>query len=69
MTEIEQLKKRINDSGAEGVKTAYIRDDYEPVGQIMINQLSELGKYVQRKTPAHSFDAKWRIFLKGNEPY
>ena len=66
MTEMEQLKKRINDSGVEGIKTAHIRDDYEPAGQMMINQLSESGEYVQRKTPAHSFDAEWRIFQKDN---
>ena len=69
MTEIEQLKNRINASGAVGVETSHIRDDYEPAGQMMINHLSESGEYVQRKTPAYDFNAKWRIFLKGNEPY
>jgi hypothetical protein len=69
MGEIEQLKKRIDDSGMDGVETAHIRDDYEPVGQMMINHLTSSGGYVQRKAPAHSFDQKWRIFKKGNEPY
>lgn len=69
MNEIDQLKKRIDDSGQEGILTAHIRSDYEPAGQMMINQLCETGEYVQRKAPAHSFDAKWRIFKKGNEPY
>jgi len=69
MMEMEQLKKRINDSGIEGVLTAHILDDYSPAGQMMMHQLGESGEYVQRKTPAHSFDAKWRIFQKGAEPY
>ena len=69
MSEIEQLKKRINDSGLDGVETAHIRDDYEPAGDMMIRNLTNSGDYVQRKTPMHSFDAKWRIFRKGSEPY
>jgi len=69
MAEIDQLKNRIDNSGIGGVETAHIRDDYEPAGQMMINQLTNSGEYVQRKTPAHSFDQKWRIFKKGNEPY
>ena len=68
MSEIEQLKKRIDDSGFEGVLTAHIRDDYEPAGDMMMHGLLESGEYVQRKTPMHSFDAKWRIFKKGMEP-
>ena len=66
MNEIEQLKKRINDSGFEGVLTSHIRDDYEPIGQKMINQLTNSGEYVQRRTPAHSPDSAWRIFKKEN---
>jgi len=69
MTEIEQLKTRINNSGKDGIETARIRDDYEPAGQMMINHLTNSGEYVQRKTPAHSFDQKWRIFQKECEPY
>ena len=68
MMEMEQLQKRIDDSGPDGVLTAHIRYDYKPAGQMMINQLCKNG-YVQRKTPAHSFDQEWRIFKKGNEPY
>ena len=67
--EIEQLKKRINDSGTEGVLTAHIREDYEPAGDMMIKSLSDSGEYVQRKTPVHDFNSKWRIFKKGSEPY
>ena len=69
MGEIEILKKLINDSGIEGVKTTHICEDYEPIGQIMINQLTDSGEYVQRRIPMHSFDSNWRIFKKGNEPY
>ena len=69
MSEIEQLKKRIDDSRLDGVETAHIREDYEPAGQMMINHLATSGEYVQRKAPPHSFDQKWRIFKKGNEPY
>lgn len=69
MTEIEQLKTRINGSGPVRIETAHIRDDYEPAGQMMINNLTNSGEYVQRKTPAHSFDSRWRIFKKGSEPY
>jgi len=69
MSEIEQLKNRIDDSGMDGVLTEHIRDDYEPAGQMMINQLTDSGEYVQRKTPAHSFNQKWRIFKKEFKPY
>ena len=69
MSELEQLKNRIDKSGSDGVETAHIRDDYEPAGAIMIHTLSASGEYVQRKTPAGSFNQKWRIFKKGYEPY
>jgi hypothetical protein len=63
MSEIEQLKKRIDASGPEGVKTAFIRDDYEPAGDMMIHILSESGEYISRRDP------DWKIFKKGMEPY
>ena len=69
MSEIEQLKKRITDSGVDGIKTEIIRDDYEPAGDMMMRNLCATGDYVQRKTPMHSFDAEWRIFKSGSEPY
>lgn len=69
MGEIEQLKRRIDDSTFDGVETAQIRDDYDPAGQMMINQLTHSGEYVQRRSPAHSFDSKWRIFKDGYAPY
>jgi len=69
MSEIEQLKKRIEDSGMDGIETARVRDDYEPVGDLMIRQLIDTGNYVTRQAPTHSFDAKWRIFSSGYAPY
>jgi hypothetical protein len=69
MSEIEQLKERIEKSGTKGVETAVIRDDYEPAGDLMIRQLMNDGDFVSRKTPMHSFDAKWRVFKAGMEPY
>lgn len=69
MSELKQLEKRINDSGAAGIETAHIRDDYEPAGAMMISLLTDSGNYVQRKTPANSFVQRWRMFKKGNEPY
>lgn len=69
MSELQSLKKRIDDSGPLGVENAQIRNDYEPAGDMMLRELTASGEYVQRKTPAHSFEQKWRIFKKGNEPY
>lgn len=69
MSEIDQLKKRIEESGTNSVGTARIRYDYDPAGQMMINHLTKSGEYVQRKTPAFNFDQKWRIFKRGFEPY
>ena len=69
MTEFEQLKKRIDDSGITGVETSHVRDDYEPAGDMMMKTLMKSGEYVQRRTPAHNYDSKWRIFKKGLEPY
>ena len=69
MSEIEQLKKRIDDAGLSGVETAHIRDDYEPAGAMMIRDICESGEYVQRKVPPGSYDQKWKVFKKGMEPY
>lgn len=69
VSEIGQLKERIDASGADGVETAHIRDDYEPAGDMMIRGLLDSGEYVTRKAPAHSFGAKWKIFKSGAEPY
>ena len=69
MSDIEQLKRRIEDSGRGGVETAHIRDDYEPVGDMMIKQLTEAGEYITRLSPWNSFDGKWRIFSLDCKPY
>ena len=69
MGEIEQLKRRINESGIDGIETKHIRYDYDPIGDIMIRDLCSTGNYVQRKVPPNTFDQKWKIFKKGMEPY
>ena len=67
MSEIDQLKQRIDNSGETGVFTAHIRDDYEPVGAEMIHDICANGEYVQRQIKIGS-DYKWKIFKEGNEP-
>jgi len=69
MSEVEQLKKRIRDSGTSGVETAIIRDDYEPAGDMMIRQLMDSGEFVSRKVPPGVYDQKWKVFERGSEPY
>jgi len=69
MSELEQLQQRIDASMTDGVETAAIRDDYDPAGDLMIHSLISSGDYVTRKTPAQSYDQKWRIFKAGMEPY
>jgi len=69
MIEIDQLKKRIDDSGKGGIETARIRDDYEPVGDLMMHKLIESGEYVQRKVPPGCHDQEWLIFKKEFKPY
>lgn len=69
MSEIEQLRARIDEAGTDGVLTEHIRDDYEPAGQMMIQSLSESGEYVQRKVSGFCFEQSWRIFKAGCEPY
>lgn len=69
MSELEQLKTRIDESGKDGIETAQIRDDYDPVGAMMIRNICTGGEYVQRKVPPGMYDQKWKIFKKGMEPY
>ena len=69
MSELEQLKKHINDSGTRGMETAHVREDYEPAGDIMMMLLLESGEYVQRRFPAYTSNSKWFIYKKGFEPY
>ncbi len=69
MSELEQLKQRIDASGQEGIESAIVRDDYEPAGDMMIRGLVDSGEYIARRTPAYSAHSSWRIFKKGMEPY
>lgn len=70
MSEIDELKKRIDASGTDGLETSIIRDDYAPAGDLMIRRLLDSGEYVSRKTPMYdSFSAKWRIFRVTVAPY
>ncbi len=69
MSEIEQLKNRITDSGPNGIKTAHIRDDYEPAGDLMIHRLTESGDFVSRRVMTTYGDSEWLIFKTGMEPY
>lgn len=69
MTEVDQLKKRIYDSGFEGMSTSMIREDYNPVGAIMLHQLCDTGEYVQRRVPEYDFNSEWKIFYKDVKPY
>ncbi len=69
MSEIDQLKVRIDNSGLSGIETAIIRNDYEPIGDLMIRSLRDSGEYVTRKVPPGMYDQKWKIFKAGMEPY
>ena len=69
MSELDQLKKRILDSGKDGIETAIIRDDYEPAGDLMIRHLCESGEYVTRKVPPGMYGQKWKIFKAAMDPY
>ncbi len=69
MSKLEQLKERVRHSGKCGVATADIRDDYDPIGAMMIQDLCDTGEYVQRKVPPGGFDQVWKVFKKGEEPY
>lgn len=64
MSEIKELKQRINSSGTVGILKTIIRDDYEPAGDLMMFTLVNSGEYVQVK---EGFD--WKMFKKGFEPY
>lgn len=67
MSEIDQLKQRIDNAGMMGLKTAHIRNDYEPAGDLMIRQLLDSGEYISRKTGG-TYDKVWRIFNKRSDP-
>ena len=70
MSEIEQIKKRINDSGPDGVQTARIRDDFQPAGDLIMLQLLDSGEFVSRKVPKYmDYSMEWRIFSANMAPY
>ncbi len=69
MSELDQIKARIDRSGLDGVENAHIREDYEPAGDMILRQLTDSGEYAQYKVPMHDVNAKWKIFKRGNEPY
>ena len=69
MSELEQLKKRIDDSEINGIENSIVRDDYEPAGDMMLRQLLSTGEYVARQGMGRGLDQKWRIFKEGMEPY
>lgn len=69
MSELEQLKQRIDDSGIEGLKNADIKNDYAPAGNLMLDQLTQNCGYVQRRVPRMGHVSDWRIFKRGCEPY
>lgn len=85
MSEIEQLKQRIDQSLYDGIATSIIRDDYEPIGQMMINDLVQTGEYVTLRVKKHdhfsidlnthgdqcsvNVNTHWKIFNKRTTPY
>lgn len=71
MSEIEQLKKRIKNSNYDGIETSVIRDDYEPAGQMMINQLVESGEFITHRSMGEFiglYDGAWKIWAKNFSP-
>lgn len=70
MSEIEQLKKRIRDAGFDGLETSIIRDDYAPIGQMMISQLCESGEFIsQRSQGEFGFhDGPWKVWARAFTP-
>ena len=70
MSELDQLKQRIKDSGPEGITTAIIKDDYEPAGEMMIRNLVDSGEFISRRHKPISSDlSQWKVWAKGFEPY
>jgi hypothetical protein len=69
MSEIEQLKKRIEESGIDGILTAIVRDDYEPAGDMMIKGLVDSSEFTTRRVSSSIGNSEWKIFKSGLEPY
>jgi hypothetical protein len=66
VSEIDQLKSRVDEAGSEGVLTAHIRDE---AGQMMINRLCDSEDYIQRKGFGNALDQQWRVFQSRFAPY
>lgn len=69
MIELAELKARISKAGPNGVKTSHIRDDYEPIGQLLINDLVATGEYVTMRIRTGLMESAWFIFQKDQAPY
>ena len=70
MSELQQLKDRIKGSGIDGVETAHVRDDYKPVGDLMLKRLVDSNEFRTRRVVSHDgLDSRWKIFKAGLEPY
>jgi hypothetical protein len=69
MSDIEQLKTRINAAGENGIKTARVRDDYEPIGDLLIRDLVATGEYVTFRIKTDILKSEWFIFAKDKAPY
>jgi hypothetical protein len=67
VSELQQLKDRVNEANFSGLTTAIIKEDYEPAGQMMINQLVESGEYISRRD---NFDvgSPWKVWKKEFAP-
>ena len=69
MSEIEQLKDRIDKSAFDGLETSIIKDDYEPAGQMMITGLVDSGEYIShRDTRGIFYDEPWKVWNKEFSP-
>ena len=70
MSELQQLKDRIEKSGENGVETAHVRDDYEPAGDMMIRNLVNSNEFTTRRVmDPDGIGSRWKIFKAGQEPY
>lgn len=69
MSDLATLKVRISKAGSAGVKTAQIRDDYEPIGQMLIRDLTATGEYVTMRIKTGMLESEWFIFAKDEAPY
>ena len=69
MGELKQLKERIEKSAYNGIKTAFVRDDYAPAGDMMIAGLVDSGEFITRRVSTAFDESEWRIFSVEFKPY